>query len=60
MKNIECKTTFYVPKHFKESDNFYEINNTARDISVSGVGTIHDVTSELRRIQMSSIHEEIF
>jgi hypothetical protein len=60
MKNIQCKTTFYKPTNLKESDNFYERNNTARDISMSGVGIINDVNSERISIQMSSNYEAIF
>jgi hypothetical protein len=33
-------------KKFLESGNFLEINNTSWDISVSGVGSIYDNTSE--------------
>jgi hypothetical protein len=31
---------------FPESDNFLEMNNNAWDIAVSGVDTVHGVTSE--------------
>jgi hypothetical protein len=33
-------------KKFPESDNIFEMNNTTWDISMLGVGSIHDVTSE--------------
>jgi hypothetical protein len=31
---------------FTESDNSFEMNNNVQDISVAGVGSIHDTTSQ--------------